>query len=81
MYFGASHVSEHSFARLDKYNLNFGEVDCKVINDSSNYFVKYLGLVMDEDLNWTNHMQSLLFSTEIFRCKFIEIIVFLFSLF
>lgn len=75
MYLGAGHVSEHGFARFDKYNLNCSEVYCKVINDRQ----KYLGLVMDEDLKCTNHIQSLLFSKEIFRSQFIEIIVFLFS--
>lgn len=75
MYFGASHVSEHGFARFDKYNnLNFSELDYKVINDKQTY----LGLVMNEDLKCTNHIQSLYFSEEIFRSQFIEIIVFFF---
>lgn len=75
MYFGAGHVSEHGFARFDKYNLNCSEVDRKVIIDRQ----KYLGLVMDVDLNLPNHIQDLLFSKEIVRSQFIEIIVFLFS--
>lgn len=80
MYFVAGHVSEHGFARFDKYNLNCTEVDCKAINDRQNYVCQVFrscygrGFKLDK-----SHSKPFIFNIIFFGFKFIEIIVFLFS--